>query len=161
MNDVQDTAIEHVTFEEELSRSGKVVYTNVGVSMMPLLREGRDIMVIHKADTSKLRKYDAVLFRRPGVKGRGAYVLHRILKVLPDGLYWIVGDNCTSGEKVPKKDILGILTQVNRDGKKTVNITDFSYKMYVLFWCKPYHIRFFILRLINLLRRVKGKICGV
>ena len=61
MNVVQDTAIEHVTFEEELSRSGKVVYTNVGVSMMPLLREGRDIMVIHKADTSKLRKYLDVL----------------------------------------------------------------------------------------------------
>lgn len=31
---------DRVTFEEELARSGKLVYTNVGVSMLPMLREG-------------------------------------------------------------------------------------------------------------------------
>ena len=95
-----------ITFEEELNRSGRLVYTNVGVSMMPLLRQGRDVMLIEKRDPKDLRRFDAVFFKRPGVTGRGAYVMHRILRILPDGNYWIVGDNCTSGEIVPPADIL-------------------------------------------------------
>lgn len=143
-----------VTFEEELARSGRLAYTNVGVSMMPLIREGRDVMMIEKRPPEELRLYDAVLFRRPGVTGRGAYVLHRILKILPDGKYWIVGDNCTSGEIVPAADVLGVLTQVNRDGRKTIHVTDLSYRAYVLLWCKPYYLRIFLMRGIRFAKRV-------
>ena len=69
------------TFEEELNKSGKLVYTNVGISMLPLLREGKDVMIIEKADD--YHRLDAVLFKRPGVEGRGKYILHRILKIYP------------------------------------------------------------------------------
>lgn len=147
-----------ITFEEELNRSGRLVYTNVGVSMMPLLRQGRDVMLIEKRDPKDLRRFDAVFFKRPGVTGRGAYVMHRILRILPDGNYWIVGDNCTSGEIVPPADILGVLTQVKRDGKKTVHMTDFSYRLYVFFWCRPYYLRFFVLKAGRLVMRILRKI---
>ena len=147
-----DTFGKYVTFEEELARSGKVVYTNVGVSMMPLLREGRDLMVIHKVDVGKLHKYDAVLYKRPNVKGRGAYVLHRILRICPDGRFWIVGDNCISGEMVSAENIIGVLTAVQR-GNKTVSVNSFRMKLYVFLWCAPYPIRFFILRVRNLFMR--------
>ena len=80
---------ESVTFEEELARNGKLVFTNVGISMMPLLREGRDLMMIEARDPGEIRPLDAVLFRRKGVVGRGAYVMHRILKVLPDQKFMI------------------------------------------------------------------------
>ena len=140
----------NTTFEEELNRSGKLLYTNVGVSMRPLLREGRDVMVIERAEN--FRVLDAVLFRRPNVSGRGEYVLHRILKVLPDGRYWIVGDNCTSGENVERKNILGALTGVQRGGK-LLRVTDFRYRLYVWLWCAPYHLRFFILRAKGWLKR--------
>ncbi|MDO4804035.1 MAG: S24/S26 family peptidase [Lachnospiraceae bacterium] len=140
------------TFEEELNRSGKLVYTNVGVSMLPLLREGRDIMIIEKADD--YRPLDAVLFRRPGVKGRGAYVLHRILKACPDGRFWIIGDNCISGEYVDKANVLGVLTGVVRDGKLIKN-TDLKYQAYVRLWCGPYHLRIHILKGLRFARRVR------
>ena len=140
----------NTTFEDELNRSGKLLYTNVGASMRPLLREGRDVMVIERAEN--FRALDAVLFRRPGVTGRGEYVLHRILKVLPDGRYWIVGDNCVSGEEVAREDILGVLTGVMR-GKKLLRVTDRKYRAYVLLWCAPYHLRFFILRAKGWLKR--------
>ena len=146
---------DRVTFEEELARSGKLVYTNVGVSMLPMLREGRDVMLIEACDAKNIKRYDAVLFRRNDVSGRGAYVLHRILKVLPNGKYWIVGDNCTSGEEVAAEDILGVLTQVKRDNRKVIRVTDISYKMYVLFWCKPYYIRFFVLKVRGFMRRIR------
>lgn len=147
-----DTTGKYVTFEEELAHSGKVVYTNVGVSMMPLLREGRDLMVIHKVDAEKLHKYDAVLYKRPNVKGRGTYVLHRILRICSDGRFWIVGDNCTSGEVVSAENILGVLSAVQR-GNKTVSVNSFRMKLYVFLWCAPYPIRFFILRVRNLFMR--------
>ena len=64
-----------VSFEDELNAHGKLVYTNVGTSMMPLLRQHRDIIVIEKRPEGRLKKYDAVLYKR----GR-KYILHRILK---------------------------------------------------------------------------------
>ena len=36
------------SFEEELERSGRLAYTNVGISMLPLLREKRDVMRIER-----------------------------------------------------------------------------------------------------------------
>ena len=143
------------TFEDELARTGRLVYTNVGVSMMPLLREGRDIMVIERREISQLRRYDAVLFRRPWIQGRGAYVMHRILRINPDGTFWIVGDNCTSGETVAGENILGVLTAVKR-GKRTVRTDDLGYRLYVAFWCAPYPLRFFVLKLKRFCCRALG-----
>ena len=84
-----------VTYEEELLARGKILRTNVGVSMLPLLREGRDVMIIERFD-DRLKKYDVPLYRRGE-----AYVLHRIIKVKPDG-YDIIGDNCVSIEREPQ-----------------------------------------------------------
>ncbi|GEM_PF-295704 len=137
---------ETTTFEEVLNSTGKLLYKNVGVSMMPLIREGKDIMIIEKEPLNNLKKLDAVLFTRPGVIGRGAYVLHRILKVNKDGTYWIVGDHCFGGETVKRENIIGVLTGVVRDGK-TISINDKNYKFYVHLWCDLYPIRFIILRI--------------
>lgn len=112
-------------FKTELRERGYLAYTNKGVSMMPLLRQDRDVMVI-RARTGPVRKNDAVLFQRDN----GQYVLHRVTKILGDGTYWIVGDNCVSGEPVREDQILGILTEVKRDGK-TLKCTDRAYLLYV------------------------------
>lgn len=141
-----------LSFEEVLDRDGRLVYTNVGISMLPLIREGRDVMTIEKRDVTALQKYDAVLFRREHIKGRGKYVLHRILKVFPDGNYYIVGDNCTEGESVKPSQILGVLAGLHRNGKP-VDMSGFRYKAYIALWCAPYHLRFFILRIKRFIRR--------
>lgn len=143
----------NTTFVEELKNSGKLVFTNVGISMLPLLREGKDVMIIERAD--EYRRWDAVLFRRPGVTGRGEYVLHRILKIRRDGTYWIVGDNCLSGEDVRRENILGVLTGIKR-GDRLIRVTDLRYRLYVIFWAAPYHLRFLIMRLRRFIRRGKG-----
>ncbi|MBO4693397.1 MAG: S24/S26 family peptidase [Clostridia bacterium] len=149
------------SFERELSVGGKLVFTNVGVSMLPLLREGRDIMQI-EALSSSPKRYDTVLFRREGIKGRGRYVLHRILKRKGEK-YFIAGDYDTRGELVSREQILGVLTAVFREGR-VIKTSDFKYKLYVRFWCAPYHLRFFILKLYRgikyLISAVKYKIFG-
>lgn len=122
------------SFEEELEKNGSLVYTNKGRSMMPLLRQDRDLMVIEKKGPERCKKYDAVLFKRGN-----RYVMHRILKVREND-YYIVGDNCRKGEYVREKQILGVLRQVVRDGK-TISVEDPAYLRYVHLWCDAYPLR--------------------
>ena len=133
--------IEYTTFEQLLNNSGYLVYTNVGYSMMPLLRQRKDVITIKKKDTERCKKYDVVLY-----KCRDKYILHRILKVLPNG-YLIAGDNCTIVERdVRDENILGVMTQVRRNGK-TITTDNTWYKIYVHLWCDVYPVRMFILKI--------------
>ena len=136
------------TFEEELARSGRLVYRNVGRSMLPLLRENRDLIVIEPIDFQALCRFDVVLFRRFDVQSRGTYVLHRILRRCRDGRYWIVGDNCAEGEYVVPEQILGKMTALQR-GKKTIQVSDPAYRLFVLLWCVPWPLRFIMLRFLR------------
>lgn len=140
------------TYEEELERHGKLVYTNVGDSMMPLLRQHRDLMVIEKRPAGRCKKYDAVFYRRPS----GQYVMHRILKVRKDD-YVICGDNRCLKEFGVKDDwILGVLTAVIRDGRE-ISVKDPMYKLYVHLWCDFFWIRSLIIRIRGRLQRMKRK----
>jgi hypothetical protein len=136
------------SYEEQLEKYGQFVYTNVGDSMMPLLRQHRDLIVIDKRPQGRCKKYDVVLYRRP----TGEYVLHRILKVRKDD-YIICGDNRYVREfGVPDDWIIGILTAVVRDGKE-LSVTDWNYRLYVHLWCDFFYIRAFLVRTVQFLRR--------
>lgn len=101
------------TFEQELDRKGTITYTCRGVSMLPLLRQQKDLFTITKRQ-SRCKKYDVALYTRAD----GAYVLHRIIKVLPDG-YVFLGDNCLNKEYgITDQDVLGVMTSFVRDGKE-------------------------------------------
>ena len=144
------------TFEELLRTTGYIVYTNVGYSMMPLLRQRRDIIEIHAKGPERCKKYDVVLYKR-GDK----YILHRILEVLPDG-YIIAGDHNTFLETdITDDQILGIMTRVVRDGK-SVYMDDRGYQLYVHLWCDFYPLRMGILRgkgrILRVLSTVKRRV---
>lgn len=136
------------TYEEQLALHGQLVYTNVGDSMLPLLRENRDLMVITRKNPGRMKKYDAILYRRPN----GKYIMHRILKVRKDD-YILCGDNRWQREAGVKDDwILGVLTAVVRDGKE-ISVKDWRYRLYVHLWCDFFYIRGGILWLKGKLRR--------
>ena len=129
------------TFEELLSDRGYIVYTNKGSSMKPLLRPNRDIIEIRPKGNHRCKKYDVVLYKK-GDK----YILHRILRVLPDG-YIIAGDNNTFPEyDIKDEQIIGIMVRVIRDGKE-IRMTDKKYRLYVHIWCDFYPVRMFLLRI--------------
>lgn len=128
------------SFEEILAQRGYLVYTNVGSSMMPLLRERQDIIEIRKKESGRCKKYDVVLYRR-----NGQYILHRILRVLPDE-YVIAGDNNSFLDpNVTDADILGVMKRVIRDGKD-ITMDNLGYRLYVHLWCDCYPLRMFLLR---------------
>ena len=142
-----------VTYEEILETHGKLVYRNVGTSMMPLLRQNRDLMIIEKRPQGRLKKYDAVLYKSKN----GKYILHRILKVRKDD-YIICGDHCIHREfGVKDSHILGILTGIVKDGK-TIRVIDKKYLFYVHLWCDFFYIRIGILAMKQLFNRIVSKV---
>ncbi len=137
---------EQVTYEQELLQNGKIIRTNVGVSMMPLLRQNRDVMIIERPN-GRLKKYDVPLYKRGD-----RYVLHRIIRVHEDS-YDIIGDNCVNIERgIKDSQIIGVLTGVIRDGK-TITVDNLLYKLYYHIWCDFLYLRIGILKLKFLLRR--------
>lgn len=135
------------TFEEEIEKSGKIIYINVGDSMMPFIKQGRDVLVISRAE-GRLKRYDVPLYKRDS----GQYVLHRILKVREND-YVICGDNRWSKEYgITDRHIIGVLTGIIRDGRE-VPVTDRKYRIYVHLWCDFFPVRAFIIRIRQFLKR--------
>ena len=138
-------------FEDIIERDGRLVYTNIGDSMMPLIKQDRDILIIEKPN-GRLKKYDVPLYKRDS----GQYVLHRILKVREND-YVICGDNRYSKEYgITDRHIIGVLTAVVRNGKE-IPVTDMRYRLYVHLWSDFFPIRAFILKLRSIPRRIKRK----
>lgn len=135
------------SFEEEIKKSGRIIYTNIGDSMMPYIKRGRDVLVISEAN-GRLNKYDVPLYKRDS----GQYVLHRILKVREND-YVICGDNRWNKEYgITDRHIIGILTGVIRDGQE-IPVTSLKYRIYVHLWCDLFPVRAFILRVCQFVKR--------
>ena len=121
------------TIEDILSSEGTLVYKTRGVSMNPMLKQDRDLVII-QAPVSRLKKYDVALYKR----GEN-YVLHRVIEV-GDDYYLIRGDNTFALEKVMDSNVIGVLTEFKRKGKlhKT---SDRGYVLYAKCWDKLYPVR--------------------
>lgn len=95
-----------MTIQESIEKNGFHLSSVVGTSMMPLLRQGKDLVKVVPV-TDKLSKYDIALFQRP----TGEYVLHRVVKVKKN-YYIICGDNRFLREKIPFDWIVGVAESV-------------------------------------------------
>lgn len=111
--------------EEILAESGEVSFVSAGVSMMPTIRDRKDIVTLVKPE-GQLKKGDVPFYRRDN----GQYILHRIIYV-NNGTYVTRGDNQWENEYNVRDDqIIGVLCSFDRDGK-THRVTDADYKIYV------------------------------
>ena len=114
------------SIEDIIEKEGVYISTTSGVSMYPMLCDRRDTIVVTPT-SERLKKYDVALYRRGE-----SYVLHRVIKVLPDS-YIIRGDNCVAKEYgITDKDIIGKLTSFYRK-EKEVNMNGIFYKLYSRF----------------------------
>ena len=121
------------SFEEILARDGRLVYKTRGTSMLPMLHQNRDVVVISVPE-EPIKKYDVALYKR----GK-AYVFHRVIDVKEWG-YIIRGDNTYELEKVPEKAVIGVLTGFTRKGK-TYSTDNPIYLCYARLWCLIYPLR--------------------
>lgn len=127
---------EKLCFEEYLDQFGTLTYTCRGVSMLPMLRQKRDILVITKKGPERCKKYDVALYIRPPHD----YVLHRVVEVR-DKDYVILGDNCLKKEYgIRDEDILGVLSSFVRNGK-TIRMDSRGQMLYAKIWYALYPAR--------------------
>lgn len=89
--------------EQMLSENGMCVTGITGVSMLPMLRQGEDrVLLVHP--TFPLQLDTVALYKR-----EQDYVLHRVIQC-ENGRYIFRGDNCVAEEVVTQEQILGVLS---------------------------------------------------
>lgn len=137
---------------EKLDNDGTVIFTPNGSSMEPMLKGGRDSVVLSKPQ-GKLKKYDLPLYQR----NDGKYVLHRVVKVCKNNTYTMRGDNQIYNEKnIVDSQIIAIVTSFTRK-EKTYNVSNKKYRFYCKFWNFVRYIRL----LFSFFKRCLRKIINV
>lgn len=110
-----------------------------GISMLPMLRQGKDTVDFSPLP-ERLKKYDLPVYQMPS----GKIVMHRV--VADKGDYYLCnGDNLTTFERVPHKDMIALVTAFTRDGKR-IEVTDRRYRAYCVFWHYSRPVRHFLRR---------------
>ena len=120
--------------EEVLSGGGEFRMRPKGISMLPLIRQGEDSIVLSRrmdADTLPVRKHEIAFYRRAS----GQFVLHRVMRIEKDGTYTMCGDNQLNLEKGIQRDqIIGYVSRLyKRD--RLISFRSMLYRLYVLLWC--------------------------
>ena len=138
---------ELISLMEECLSSGKSFrFSPKGTSMLPMLREGTDSVLLSPV-TKKLEKYDIPLYRREN----GKYVLHRIVEA--GETFTCIGDNrFVFEEGVLPEQIVAVVTGFYR-GEKFHSVDEAGYKLYCRFWNLSRGLRHFWRRGIGFLRR--------
>ncbi len=139
--------------DEVLKTEPEAAVLTRGVSMRPMLREHRDVVIIERINRP-LKKWDVPLYRR---KKNEPFVLHRIIKITKDGRYVIRGDNTYRLElNVTDDDMIGVLKAFYREGKYYDCATHKGYKIYVFFNQISYPLRWAWVRIGRpAIRRIK------
>lgn len=153
----KQTATEYVTrmdalmplFLERLAAGQTVRFSPMGVSMLPMLRQGIDSVELSPVP-EKLKKFDLPLYRREN----GQYVLHRIVEV--GSTYTCIGDNQFLLEPgVEYGQVLALVTAFYRGDRKW-RVTSPVYRAYCVIWHYSRPLRHFWRRGMGWLRRHLG-----
>lgn len=131
--------------KEALKAGRSVRFSPTGVSMLPMLRQGLDSVVLSPV-SGRLKKYDLPLYQRDN----GKYVLHRVVEADED--YVCMGDNQFVPEKGVRHDqVIAVATAFYR-GETLYSADAPVYRLYCRLWYHSRHIRHFF-------RRGKNWIC--
>ena len=118
--------------EEVLASGGEFRIYPRGTSMLPLIVQNRDSVVLKRKTDGELKKNDIAFYRRKN----GQFVLHRVLKVCSDGSYVMCGDNQTYLEEgIEKEQIIAYVSQLYRK-EKPVKMNGVRDSAYVFVWSK-------------------------
>ena len=133
---------------ESVSNGGEFRMITAGISMLPLLRNRRDTVVLVKAPIP-LKKYDIPLYKRKD----GHFVLHRVIEKNNGSYVMCGGDQISKEYGITDDDIIAVVSKIVRNGKTIDLKSSFCYKIYVFFYCTLFPLRCFFLRGISFVNR--------
>ena len=112
-----------------------------GNSMYPLLRNGKDVVVLGKCPAESLQPMDVVLFRY-----RGKHVLHRIIRREGERLL-IQGDgSIVAKEECTVDDVVGKVVQICRPSGKILAVNSWQWRLPSRLWRGLGFLRTWLLR---------------
>lgn len=126
---IKEIQLDHLMpfIKERLSEGQNIKFSPRGISMLPMLRQGIDCVVLSPIQ-KPLKKYDIPLYQRDD----GRYILHRIVAV--DETYTCRGDNQYEYEYGVRPDqMIAVVTSFTR-GNKEIPVTNLSYRIYCVVW---------------------------
>ncbi len=139
--------------EEKLNSGAEVTINPGGISMEPLVKAGRDSVVLTLPEC--LKKYDVVLYRRKN----GQFVLHRIVGTKGES-FIMCGDNQVVLEYgIKETDIIAKMSAVIRKNKN-ISVNSASYKVYSVVRVSTQRIKLYYYKLRRILGNFKRKILG-
>jgi hypothetical protein len=132
--------------QEAFNAGRSVIFSPRGVSMLPMLRQGIDRVVLSPVP-EKLKRYDLPLYQRDN----GEYVLHRIVETGES--YICLGDNQYVEEKgIRQQQMIAVVTAFYR-GEKWYSVEAPGYKLYCQIWHHSRGLRRFLRKCKNWIHR--------
>lgn len=137
---------------ERLSMGQSVRYLPFrGVSMLPLLRQGKDAVELSPLPET-LKKYDLPVYQYPS----GKIVMHRVVAV--EGSHYVcLGDNTYRHEIVLPEYCIGLVTAIRR-GDRIISVDSPSYRCYSRIWVAIFPLRRSLRKLYCAVRSVVKKV---
>lgn len=130
--------------EAEISDGRRVRFRIKGHSMRPLLRDGKDEVVLAPCRAEEVKRRDVVLFRY-----RGRHLLHRVIGKT-GGRYRMQGDGiCTSYEECGPEDIIGVVMTVYRPGGRCMETASVRWRLSSCLWLALGRFRGIALRILS------------
>ena len=137
--------------EERVAVGQSVELSPRGVSMLPLIREGKDSVIL-SPKPERLKKYDLPLYRRAD----GSYILHRVVGFSGD-TYIMCGDNQYAMERgVPHSSVVAVVSKIRR-GERLIGMNDPIYRIYIFAWCISRPLRHLAMRVLRRIKRIFTK----
>ena len=135
---------------EEQLEHGAARLPVTGSSMLPMLKQGRDVVRLVRLRGIPVSG-DVLLYRREN----GQYVLHRLIRMEGDENCLFCGDNQWEGEIVPLSGVIARVDGVWRGGRWINLERKGSYLCYQRIWTALFPVR----RPILGVRRLLGLLC--
>ncbi|MBQ7822157.1 MAG: S24/S26 family peptidase [Clostridia bacterium] len=136
---------------EVVGSGGEFTMKTHGTSMLPMLSDGNDSVVLVSVP-EKIVRGDVIFYKREN----GQFVLHRVVGKRKDG-FVLRGDNQIINEYgVGYDTVIAIVTAYIKNGKR-IDVTDEEYKKYVRTLDGKYRAKIAH----SLAARVKNKLCRI
>ena len=134
--------------EQLLAEGRQVVILARGNSMRPLLRDGRDKIVLRRANDEDIRKGAVMLFRH-----RGSHVMHRVTRIEGDVVIFEGDGNYKLQEVVTRKDIVAVVEAVVRPSGRRIECSSRRWRFLSFMWLSQMRIERRVI--LGIMRRLK------
>lgn len=138
--------------EETVKKGGSMPLVVTGNSMNPFMKDGRDTVWLEACKDSDYKRGKILLFRRED----GKIVLHRVRKVMPDGILVMNGDAQYWCEEIKKEQALAVVACIEKNGRK-IFCNSLKYRFITEAWQLLKPLRPLIFRVWRKIKKVFSK----